>query len=68
MTILTAVGVFALVFGFLFLFSPATITKMAEWSNRMVARTDDFLISRKKPVGVFLVLAGLFMLGTALLR
>jgi hypothetical protein len=68
MTILIATGVFALIFGFLFLFSPATITQMAEWSNRMVARTDDFLISRKKPVGVFLVLAGLFMLGTALLR
>jgi len=68
MTILTAIGVFSLVFGFLFLFSPATITLMAGWSNRMVARTDDLIISRKKPVGVFLVLAGLFMLGTALLR
>ncbi len=40
MMILIATGVFALIFGFLFLFSPATITKMAEWSNRMVARTD----------------------------
>ncbi len=68
MTILIATGVFALIFGFLFLFSPDVVTKMAEWSNRMVTRTDDFLISRKKPVGVFLVLAGLFMLGTALLR
>lgn len=68
MTILIATGVFALIFGFLFLFSSDTITNMAEWSNRMVARTDDFLISREKPVGVFLVLAGLFMLGTALLR
>jgi len=68
MTILTAIGVFSLVFGFLFLFSPATITLMADWSDRMVARTDDLIISRKKPVGVFLVLAGLFMLGTTLLR
>jgi hypothetical protein len=68
MAILIAIGAFTLVFGFLFLFSPATITQMAGWSNRIVARTDDFLISRKKPVGVFLVLAGLFMLGTALLR
>ena len=68
MTILISIGVFSVVFGFLFLFSPATITKMAGWSNRMVARTDDFLISRKKPVGVFLVLAGLFMLGTVILR
>jgi hypothetical protein len=68
MAILIAIGAFSLVFGLLFLFSPATITLMAELSNRMDARTDDLLISRKKPVGVFLVLAGLFMLGTALLR
>jgi hypothetical protein len=68
MTILIATGAVALVFGFLFLFSPFTITKMAEWSNRMISRTDDFVIARKKPVGVFLVLAGLFMLGTAILR
>ena len=68
MTILIATGIFALIFGFLFLFSPATITLMADWSNRMVARTDDLIISRKKPVGIFLVLAGLFMLGTALVR
>jgi hypothetical protein len=68
MTIVIAIGVFALLFGFLFLFSPATIIQMAEWSNRMVTRTDDLIISRKKPAGVFLVLSGLFMLGMALLR
>ncbi len=68
MTILTAVGVFALVFGCLFLFSPDVITKMAEWSNRMITKTDELIISRKKPVGVFLVLAGLFILGMVFLR
>ncbi len=68
MTILIATGVFSLIFGFLFLFSPDVVTKMATWSNRMVTRTDELVISRKKPVGVFLVLAGFFMLGTALLR
>jgi hypothetical protein len=68
MTILTAVGVFSLVFGFLFLFSPATITKMAEWSNRMITKTDDLIIARKKPAGIFLVLAGLFILGMVILR
>ncbi len=68
MTMLIAAGVFALIFGFLFLLSPATITQMAEWSNRTVTRTDDLVISRKKPVGVFLVLAGLFMLGKAFSR
>ncbi len=68
MTILTAVGVFSLVFGFLFLFSPATITKMAEWSNRMITKTDDLIIARKKPAGIFLILAGLFILGMVILR
>jgi hypothetical protein len=68
MTILIAIGVFALVFGFLFLFSPDVVAKMAEWSNRMLTRTDDLVISRTKPVGAFLVLAGLFMFGKAFLR
>ena len=68
MTLLTVVGVFSLVFGFLFLVSPGTITKMAEWSNRMISRTDDFVIARKKPAGIFLVLAGLFILGMVFLR
>ena len=68
MTILTAVGAFSLVFGFLFLFFPDSITKMAEWSNRMITKTDDLIVARKKPVGIFLVLAGLFILGSVFLR
>lgn len=68
MTLLIAIGIFSLVFGFLFLFYPQAISKMAEWSNRMIARTDEVIIARKKPVGIFLVLAGLFILGSVLLR
>jgi hypothetical protein len=68
MTILIAIGAFSLIFGFLFLFSPNVITKMAEWSNRMIAKTDDLIIAREKPVGVFLVLSGLFILGMVFLR
>ncbi len=68
MSILIAVGIFSLVFGFLFLFYPQAITRMAEWSNRMIARTDELIVARKKPAGIFLILAGLFILGMALLR
>lgn len=68
MALLIAIGIFSLVFGFLFLFFPQAISKMAEWSNRMIASTDQMIIARKKAVGVFLVLAGLFILASVLLR
>jgi hypothetical protein len=68
MALLIAIGIFSLVFGILFLFFPGVISKMAEWSNRMIARTDEFIVARKKPVGIFLILAGLFILASVLLR
>ena len=68
MGVLIAIGVLAIVFGLLFLFSPDVISRMAEWSNRMITRTDEFIVSRRKAAGVFLILAGLFSLGIALLR
>lgn len=68
MTLLIGVGVFALVFGFLFLFYPKAVSKMAELSNKMIARTDELIVARNKPVGIFLILAGLFILASALIR
>ena len=68
MTLLIAIGILALMFGFLFLFFPQAITKMAEWSNRMITKTDDLISVRKKPVGVFLILAGFFIIGMVVLR
>ena len=62
MTILTGIGIFAIVFGVLFLFLPHVITKMAEWSNRMITRTDEIVVSRRKTAGIFLILSGLFIL------
>ncbi|HAK60949.1 MAG TPA: hypothetical protein DCO77_11290 [Nitrospiraceae bacterium] len=62
MTILTGIGIFAIVFGVLFLFLPNVISKMAEWSNRMITRTDDLIVSRRKSAGIFLILSGLFIL------
>ena len=68
MTVLIAIGIFSLVFGILFLFFPQVISRMVEWSNRMITRTDELIIARKKPVGIFLILAGLFILASVLLR
>ncbi len=63
MAILTGIGIFAIVFGFFFLFLPNVISKMAEWSNRMITRTDELIVSRKKSAGIFLILSGIFILG-----
>ncbi len=68
MLLLIAIGVFSLVFGVLFLFFPKAISKMVEWSNRMITRTDELIIARRKSVGIFLILAGIFILASALLR
>jgi hypothetical protein len=62
MGILLAIGVMALVFGFLFIFALQSVSRLAAWSNQIITRTDDLISTKNKPVGATLMVAGLFML------
>ncbi|MFA5035247.1 MAG: hypothetical protein WC500_05660 [Candidatus Margulisiibacteriota bacterium] len=51
------VGVLFLFFAGLYLFSPATIKKLSEISDKIVLPTDTIILGMKKFVGVLLILA-----------
>ncbi|MBI3392276.1 MAG: DUF308 domain-containing protein [Nitrospirae bacterium] len=55
-------GVLAVVFGVLFLFSPDTLTRLSEWFNRTLVNNDQAAFRNRKIVGVILILAGAYFL------
>lgn len=55
-------GVLAVVFGVLFLFSPDTLTRLSEWFNRTLVNNDQAAFRNRKVVGVILLLAGAYFL------
>lgn len=55
-------GVMAVVFGVLFLFSPDTLTRLSEWFNRTLVNNDQAAFRNRKIVGVILILAGAYFL------
>jgi uncharacterized membrane protein HdeD (DUF308 family) len=68
MGFLLVIGVLALVFGVLFLIAPQAVTKLAAWSNRLIARTDDVVNTNNKAAGVLLIVAGIFILWAYFVR
>ncbi len=48
-------GLFTLLFGLLFIFSPKFLTKMSEGLNRMVHEVDAQVMNNRVAVGVILV-------------
>jgi len=61
MAVFVVLGLIALVFGFLFLFSPQTLTRLSDWLNRTVIQNDARALQNRKLVGGFLLLASLFL-------
>ncbi|MEK6815169.1 MAG: hypothetical protein AABY65_10570 [Nitrospirota bacterium] len=55
-------GVLAVVFGVLFIFSPDTLTRLSEWFNRTLVNNDQAAFRNRKIVGVILILAGAYFL------
>jgi hypothetical protein len=61
MEVFLALGVFALVFALLFLFSPTSLQQMSEWLNRTVVQNDARAMANRRAVGVFLLLASVVL-------
>ncbi len=61
MEVFLALGVFALVFAILFLFSPASLQQMSEWLNRSIVQNDARAMANRRVVGVFLLLASVVL-------
>ncbi len=54
-------GLFTLLFGLLFIFSPKFLTKMSEGLNKMIQEVDTQVMRNRVAVGVVLVILGLFL-------
>jgi hypothetical protein len=57
---IVGLGLFSLFFGFMFIFSPSTLTKMNQGLNRMIQGVDTQAMKNRKAVGVVLVIVSIF--------
>ena len=61
LVIIFIIGAVALIFGFLMLFKPELLVKWGERLNRVLT-TEEIFYKRRNIFGLFLVLAGIYML------
>ena len=61
LVIIFVIGAVALIFGFLMLFKPELLVKWGERLNRVLT-TEEIFYKRRNIFGLFLVLAGIYML------
>ncbi len=54
-------GLFTLLFGLLFIFSPKILTKMSEGLNKMIQEVDTQVMRNRVAVGAILVILALFL-------
>lgn len=61
LNLIRIMGLFFLVFGFLFIFSPNLLTKINNWGKRAIL-SEEYLINHRLIVGIFLIIVSISIL------
>lgn len=61
LNLIRIMGLFFLVFGFLFIFSPNLLTKINNWGKRTIL-SEEYLINHRLIVGIFLIIVSISIL------